>query len=89
MLTCCSCAGFGRSRFFSRAVRKALPWLHPPRWLFAISTNAFVDQVLLLCTNPSQGGSEIARTATHDAPTAQRAHTSCNDTLSSTLTLLS
>ena len=21
-----------------------VPWLHPPRWLFGMSTNAFVDQ---------------------------------------------
>ena len=37
--------GFGRTRFFSRAARNVVPWLHPPRWLFGMNLNSFVDQV--------------------------------------------
>lgn len=38
-------AGFGRTRMFIRYARSIAPWLHPPRWLFSIGANYFVDQV--------------------------------------------
>jgi hypothetical protein len=34
----------GRTRFFTRYARSIAPWFHPPRWLFNIFLNAFLDQ---------------------------------------------
>jgi hypothetical protein len=39
--------GFGRTRMFIRYARSIAPWFHPPRWLFSIGANYFVDQVAL------------------------------------------
>lgn len=38
-------AGFGKTRFFTRYVRNIAPQFHPPRWLFNIFLNQFLDQV--------------------------------------------
>ena len=37
-------AGLGRTRFFLRYARSVAPWLHPPRWLFHVLINGFLDQ---------------------------------------------
>ncbi|KAK9838314.1 hypothetical protein WJX81_004064 [Elliptochloris bilobata] len=37
-------AGLGRTRFFLRYARSIAPWFHPPRWLFHILINGFLDQ---------------------------------------------
>ena len=42
--------GFGRTRFFTRYARSIAPWFHPPRWVFNIFLNAFLDQA---CSRPS------------------------------------
>ena len=46
-------AGFGRTRMFIRYARSIAPWFHPPRWLFSIGANYFVDQV---CPGPQVWG---------------------------------
>ena len=42
-------AGLGRTRFFLRYARSVAPWLHPPRWLFHVLINGFLDQACKPC----------------------------------------
>ncbi|CAL5227269.1 g10200 [Coccomyxa viridis] len=65
----CSPAGFGKTRFFTRYVRNIAPQFHPPRWLFNIFLNQFLDQdTYLLATQ--QEVTLAAELAAHMASSA-------------------
>ena len=56
----CSAAGVGRTRFFSRYSRSIAPRLHPPRWLFNLALNDFLDQDTYLLATQQEVGLKAA-----------------------------